>query len=163
MLFLQSGESLVCQIVLLLHSSDFLSHSVHVGPNRLYLLMIEGLDCVVVEQIWFPFAGRLPFPKCPIHKPGNFVVELLVHHVYEGLGRLMAEDFVLVRNAWSHIVDLSNYLFAVADELAFVVELTLVQQVSLVGFRPLEIRRPWVKLMLLVLQLMRVLKELRVI
>ena len=163
MLFLQSGKSLVCQIVLLLHSSDFLPHCMHVGPNRFYLLMIEGLDCVVVEQILFPFAGRLPFPKCPIHKPGNFVVELLVHHVYEGLGWLMAEDFVLIWNAWSHIVDLSNYLFAVADEFAFVVELALVQQISLVRFRPLEIRRPWVKLMLLALQLVRILKELGIV
>ena len=56
-----------------------------------------------------------------------------MHSIDHSFMGLVQKDFILTRNAWSHVIDPSQNLLAVANQLTLIIQLTIVKQVGLSG------------------------------
>lgn len=55
-----------------------------------------------------------------------------MHHVNISLRRLSEEHFILIRNSWSHIIDSAQDLLAVSNELSFIIEVAVIEEIGFI-------------------------------
>ena len=128
---LQVCKAFVCKIVIFSHSLHFRTHLLHVLSHWFNLVSSESLGCIT-KLITFLGSSRFieichsaywfsTIVHLILDEPRHLIIELIMHQVDKGLRGLMAENFILVWDTRSHVVNFAYNLLTVSDQLTFIV------------------------------------------